>query len=58
MNIICIDGYQYLDLGNDEFALIMDEDGNPVKEDKTVKRWVKTGEKEFTLVHGVRETCH
>ncbi len=56
-DIICIDGFQYVYLGDGNYALIMDEEGNPLKEDVTVKRWVKAGQ-EYTLVNGLRQTKH
>jgi len=55
MLIVIIDGYEYLEEEGEEPVLVVDEDGLPLKEDKTVKRWIKNSEKEYTLVHGVKE---
>lgn len=52
MNIICIEGYQYFDLGDDKFALVMDENGNALEEDRSVARWVRTSYTECSYVPG------
>lgn len=31
--IVIKDGYKYLSLGNGQYALLMDEEGNPAKEE-------------------------
>lgn len=57
-NIIIIDGYQYLEEEGQEPILIFDDNCEPLKEDITVKRWVKTGLKEYTLVQGIARLYH
>lgn len=33
VEIVVQDGYKYLDLGNGNYALLMDENGNPAKDE-------------------------
>ena len=33
MDVVVKDGYKYLDMGGGVYALILDEDGNPVKDE-------------------------
>ena len=53
MNIVIINGLQYFDMGEENFALILDEKGNPVPEDKTVKRWIRQSNGDMLFVSGI-----
>jgi len=46
MKIVIRNGYQYFDLGDGNYALVMDEDGEPLEAD--AKEWVET-ETEYVL---------
>lgn len=58
MNIVIIKGFQYLDLGNDNFALLMDDKGEPVPEDITVKRWVRQDDGSMIFTQPVAKLFH
>lgn len=46
MKIVIRNGYQYFDLGDENYALVMDEDGDPLEAE--AREWVET-ETEYVL---------